>query len=69
MEGLAVSVEGELHLWEEKIPPVCRERGCGASKDGKEMVLEGVDGPFCSILLVDMGGNKLEGAIVGLDGL
>ena len=67
--GRAEQMEGEFRLWEEQVPSIRREGGCGARKDGQEVVLERADGPLRRIMSVDMGGNKLESAMVSLDGL
>ena len=54
-------------MWEEEIPPVCWERGCGPSQDSKEVVFEGAYSPFGSIAAVDIWGHKLESAPIRSD--
>ena len=59
----------EFGLFEKLVLKISWDLEVNASKDGKEVVLERADSPFHGILPVDMGGNKLEGAVAGPDGL
>lgn len=57
---LAEEIECEFCLREEKVPEIGWKRFVYTSKDCKEVVLEGSDGPLCSITAVHFWGHQLK---------
>ena len=54
-------VESEIGLLQEETPHVIGEIRVDAHQDDKEMIFEGVDGPFRSITVMDIQRNELVG--------
>ena len=52
-------VEGEQGLGEEFVLECHGKLWIRAAQDGDKMVLEGVDGSFSGVSVVDVGGDKL----------
>ncbi len=66
--GLTEEEELLFNLWE-KLTPKVDWHGWGASADdSNKMVLEGLGGFFCHVVLVFLGGNQFIGHVGCLNG-
>lgn len=60
-------VKCEFCLGQQQVPAVAGERRWETGQNGRKVVLEGVNGTFCSITVMDMRWHKLECAVVVCD--
>ena len=60
-------IERECGLWKESVPEAERELWVSAAEASDEMVLKGLDGTLCGIVLVDSSWCFLEGDVLVVD--
>ena len=58
--GLTEKIEGELSLWEKKVPKVRWKGGVNAGKNCQEVVLERANSTFSLVLAMHIWRDKLE---------